>query len=366
MDHPQLATFDELLRTTLNTIINANLSDLHWIWASLPVSDGGLGVRRVSTLALPAFLSSYASTSSTQLAILASCQPTADPLQALYFTKWVNNFGPAPTSPSDGKQSAWDAPGIAAERSLIQTSLSTHRDKAVFLAASAPHSGAWLSALPLASCGLHLDDEAVRVGAALRLGLPLCGAHLCTCGEQVDIWGSHAAVCKNAPASTIRHFAINDIIARSITAAGAPVSKEPTGLAKAVAKRPDGVTQIPWRGGKALAWDATISCTLAASYIVASAAQAGSAAELAAANKTNKYSFLQPDYIFQPVAFESLGTCSSSTADFIAEIGSKISAKSGDPRETYYLWQRLAVCIQRFNAILLHQSFSEVFEEPDG
>jgi len=35
------------------------------------------------------------------------------------------------------------------------------RQKAVLLAAMAPHSGDWLSALPIASCGLRMDDESV-------------------------------------------------------------------------------------------------------------------------------------------------------------------------------------------------------------
>ena len=44
------------------------------------------------------------------------------------------------------------------------------------------YSGDWLLALPIASCGLRLDDEAVRVAAALQLGLGLCAAHTCRCG----------------------------------------------------------------------------------------------------------------------------------------------------------------------------------------
>ena len=52
----------------------------------------------------------------------------------------------------------------------IESSLHTTRDKAIFLASSADHSGAWISALPIASCGLRLDNEAIRVGIALRLG----------------------------------------------------------------------------------------------------------------------------------------------------------------------------------------------------
>jgi len=48
-----------------------------------------------------------------------------------------------------------------------------------FLAASAPHSGDWLLVLPIASCGLRLDDEAIRVGVALPLGLDLGAPHTC-------------------------------------------------------------------------------------------------------------------------------------------------------------------------------------------
>lgn len=237
--------------------------------------------------------------------------------------------------------------------------------KLFFLAASANHSGAWLTALPLASCGLRLDDEAVRVGVALRLGLNICIAHECRCGASVDSWGSHAMICKKAPARMTRHHAVNDIIARAFTSAGVPVSKEPLGILRSDGKRPDGLTLVPWRGGKALTWDATIVTTLADSYLRASSTCAGSASELAAAKKVDKYADLPAEYLFQPIALESLGPVNSSTADFLAEIGRRISSISGEPKEELFLWQRLSVCLQRYNSILLHQSFVELFDEPD-
>ena len=43
-----------------------------------------------------------------------------------------------------------------------------------------------LFALLIASCGLRLDDEAVRVAVGLRLGLELCVPHQCHCGSPVD------------------------------------------------------------------------------------------------------------------------------------------------------------------------------------
>ena len=62
LSHPSLERFDALLKQAIQRITNSVLFDLQWIQASLPVTDGGLGVRRVSSLALPAFLASAAST----------------------------------------------------------------------------------------------------------------------------------------------------------------------------------------------------------------------------------------------------------------------------------------------------------------
>src|SRR6218665_3744621 len=42
-------------------------------------------------------------------------------------------------------------------------------------AAAGLHSADWLMGMPIASCGLALDNEAVRVAVGLRLGLDLCG-----------------------------------------------------------------------------------------------------------------------------------------------------------------------------------------------
>jgi len=35
----------------------------------------------------------------------------------------------------------------------------------------------------------------------------------------------------------------------------------------------------------------------------------------------------------------------------------RLSVVSGDPRETSFLFQRLSILIQRFNSILIHESF---------
>jgi len=58
--HPALLSFDEFLRSAVSLISNYVLSDDQWLQASLPIKDGGLGIKRVSSLATSAFLASAA------------------------------------------------------------------------------------------------------------------------------------------------------------------------------------------------------------------------------------------------------------------------------------------------------------------
>jgi len=272
----------------------------------LPIRDGGLGVRRVSSLASPAFLASAASTLSLQDTIFSQCQCQPDTFIASFKADWTA-FGDEPVSPVSYKQSAWDRPGIAAVRCQLEAGLADARQRATFLAASAPHSGDCLAAFPIAACRLRLDDEAVRVAVTLRLGLQVCVPHTCPCGQSVDAWGLHAMMCKHAPGRIQRHHALNDIIAHALASAAVLVSKEPSGLFTDDIRRPDGVTLIPWQAGKALAWDTTVASTLADSYIRSSASCAGAAAEIAAERKVAKYADPPASYMFQAIALETLG-----------------------------------------------------------
>jgi len=71
------------------------------------------------------------------------------------------------------------------------------------------------------------------VALTLRLiGRSVCVAHTCRCGALVDAQGIHGSVCKQALSKIARYQATNDVIARAITAAGVPVTKEPVGLTR--------------------------------------------------------------------------------------------------------------------------------------
>jgi len=89
-----------------------------------------------------------------------------------------------------------------------------------------PHSGDWLLGLSISSCGLRLDDEAVRVAVGLN-GLNIYEPHTCRCGALVDDQGFHSFVCKSAAGRTARHHVQNGVIYRA--SAGMPATKEPVG-----------------------------------------------------------------------------------------------------------------------------------------
>ena len=84
---------------------------------------------------------------------------------------------------------------------------------------------------------------------------------------------------------------------------------------------------------------------MADSYVASAAREARSIAELAATKKEDKYSDLAADYLFQPIAVESLSPTNEineSASDFLSLLAKKISQHSGDERETAFLFQRVS------------------------
>jgi len=110
---------------------------------------------------------------------------------------------------------------------------------------------------------------------------------------------------------------------------------------------------------KPLTWDVTVAHTLADSYVSATTRSGGAAAEQAAGRKTVKYDLLaQTGRLFQPIAAETLGPLNQSSIAFFSKLGRKIASISGHNREPSFLFQRISITVQRFNSILLHNSFS--------
>jgi hypothetical protein len=154
-----------------------------------------------------------------------------------------------------------------------------------------------------------------------------------------------------------RHHNINDLVWRGLTRAGIASTKEPSGLSRSDGKRPDGLTLIPWQSGKCLIWDVTVADTLAASHLPSTASTAGGAADSAATHKELKYAELSRSYHFIPIACETLGPLNEKAINFLSDLGKRISATTGDPREGTFLFQRLSITLQRFNCVCFQGSF---------
>ena len=135
-------------------------------------------------------------------------------------------------------------------------------DRARLLASQSSGSGAWLEALPITSIGLKLDDTSLGIAASLRIGAPVVFAHTCVCGAPVERDGHHGLSCKRSvfvlfcAGRHMRHSNVNEIIQRAFHTAGIATIREPTGVF-VDDRSADGITLLPQKKGKCLAWDFT-------------------------------------------------------------------------------------------------------------
>lgn len=99
--------------------------------------------------------------------------------------------------------------------------------------------------------------------------------------------------------------------------------------------------------------------TLAESYLAVTTTEAGAAAEGAASRKEAKYQALASTHMFIPLAFETMGPINSKGILFLSELGRRLTVNTGDKRETAFLFQRISMAMQRYNAICFHGSFPQ-------
>jgi len=96
-----------------------------------------------------------------------------------------------------------------------------------------------------------------------------------------------------------------------------------------------------------------VICLLADSY-VKPCQEAGSTVELAGLRNIPPYG---PSMISSQVAIETLGPLNETACKFLNISDQKIGDNTGNNRSTSFLFQRISVLVQRFNAVLLKDSF---------
>ena len=332
-------------------VTNVKLEGKAWTQATLPTRKGGLGLRSLCTLALPCFITSINKSLELMNEILP--EPLTEQPQILHDAlEELNTKYPTieiPNGEATMQQRAWDDAVCNTEFNNLLNS-ANQIESARLLAAVSPHSGAWLHALPISDLGLNLDDEAVRIAVSLRVGSEICEPHKCKCGAKSDRLGLHGLACRQSNGRLPRHSSLNDIIKRGLEQAGIPAWLEPVGLDRRDGRRPDGITVFPFSNGRSLAWDATCCDTFCKTNIGDTAHSPGSAATKAEERKRSFYSGITARHRFEPVAVETTGVFGKSTSKFIAELGRRIAAKTGEKRETEFLRQRISLAIMRGNA----------------
>ncbi|KAJ2939808.1 hypothetical protein O0L34_g18001 [Tuta absoluta] len=353
-----IASFDNTLKDTLETIVNVSLTDDQWCQASLPIRHGGLGVRRVRDVSLPAFIASAHGVVGLVSAILSSKgDKVIIPFVADAVTEWSARFPTATVPHAPEVQRGWDDVGCKKTLDRLMVA-AADTDLARLRAVSRSEAGAWLQALPSPHMGILLDSDSLRVAVAFRLGCDVCQPHLCICGSMVEANGHHALSCCRCSGRFPRHHALNDIFRRAFISANVPCVLEPPGLSRSDGKRPDGLTLVPWQKGKCLLWDATCVSTFAASHLSRTKKSAGAAAEFAADKKRAKYSTLGENYYFVPLAFETTGCWGSEALKLVNEIGRRLRERGFDARSGSFLAQRLSIAIQRGNAASVMGTFA--------
>jgi hypothetical protein len=339
-----LSQIDAVIQASAEKICNVRFDGIGWDQAKLPLRFGGIGLRSATDIAIPAFASSAAACRQLINGILIHTPESNVEEQVRQV--WLDSGLLVPIG--DCRQQEWDNIGCTALSQALTPRLDQHR-LACFSSASQRHSGAWLNALPSSSTGGLLDDDCLRVGVALRLGLQVCERHRCRCGAVVDESALHPLSCRLSAGRIPRHTALNDIVLRALGAAGFPAVLEPVGLDRGDGKRPDGITTFPYAHGRALIWDATCTDTFAASNLITSANNPASAASRAEKRKIHKYRALSDRYIFSPVSVETSGVLGPETISFLSCLGSKAAKRSGDKCETTWLYQRISLAILRGN-----------------
>lgn len=354
-----MAEFDDVISTTVAKIMNVNISEDLWKRISLPLAQGGWGIRSVADIALPCYtgsLSEFGNRSETLLPVPMRLLISKESENAL--NDFRRTIDPMPL-PEKTSQRLLDSLVCQKTLTSIKESLTFARDKAVLIAACHPFSSKWLEALPSPHVATMLDPNSFRMAAALRVGAPVCEPFECRqCKATVDTSGLHPLSCSQSQGRRIRHSELNNLIHRAMTKAGYPSVLEPAGLCADSAKRPDGQTLPHWALGKSLVWDATVSCTVATSYVNRTAQESGWAAEQADAEKLIKYQELNNRFHVVPVAFETLGPISRGTSKFLKDLSRKISVSTGDQREGAFLRQHLSLAIQRGNIISIMGAMS--------
>ncbi|XP_037042412.1 uncharacterized protein LOC119078809 [Bradysia coprophila] len=150
-----ISSFDDEIKDLLETILNIDMNDQQWTQATLPINFGGLGIRKLQDISLPAFLSSSFGVKSHVSHILNFQDTTFIVHLDEALEKWKSlNDLQAPSIKH--LQKNWDL--INVQRIMNENFKFTLKtDIARFKALQCKESNAWLHSIPSSNIGTVMD-----------------------------------------------------------------------------------------------------------------------------------------------------------------------------------------------------------------
>ena len=163
MDNP-LDSLDAIISKSVSAVTNVNMSVSSLAQSQLPVRLGGIGVRRLSDIAAPAYLSSLHATADLSESIL---QNVTDLTESNEISRAIAQWE-LKLSAHGNKDQVLATPKRPKSQIDLDTILLQLRhaelpadadqvSRSRLLAAACPESGQWLDAFPTPALGTHLD-----------------------------------------------------------------------------------------------------------------------------------------------------------------------------------------------------------------
>ena len=126
------------------------------------------------------------------------------------------------------------------------------------------------------------------------------------------------------------------------------------GVAQRWRKRPDDLTLVPWQNSRRLTWDATVVESLATSYLSSNSKLSTSWVGCWSSGRSEKSEVSSRQAY--PRVLSGSGW-NIRTSRFLDRNGDGLTAVTGDRQKSSFLYQWLAVLVQRFNMIAFRGSF---------
>ena len=360
--------FDGLIRESLGSVIGHCLDDKQWEQASLPVSMGGMGLRRAALHSSASYSSSVALSFPLVSDILS---PIAyRPYQIDLALEILNSklddpltFQSLKEMPKKQVSHAIDS---RLQRHILESASSLH-DRVRLSGVGKSRAGAFLNVIPSPGLGLSVHSREFRCAVLYRLGAPIFekDAPCPACGRHSDKFGHHAIVCAVNGERISRHDELCKVLYKTAQKANLGPAREYRGLIPGSASRPADLFLRNWERGRHAALDLTVISPLQAAVIDQEAATPGYALRFAWERKMRSaFEACDAQHIsFIPLPVETLGGWHPVAERQIARIGRELArstAGTDQKTSTNHLFQRLSLSLQKGNAALILSRSTDV------